>query len=57
MAEFFLYELDLPLIIVDSWDEINLDKLQNLIPILSKKDISPITEEYWINKLRKQFES
>jgi hypothetical protein len=57
MAEFFLYELDLPLIIVDSWDEINLDKLKNLIPMLSKKNISPITEEYWINRLRKQLES
>lgn len=55
MAEFFLHELDLPLIIVDSWDEINLDKLQNLIPMLSKKDIRPTTEEYWINKLRGYF--
>lgn len=55
MAEFFLYELDLPLIIVDSWDEINLDKLKKLIPILSKKNISPTTEEYWVNKLREHF--
>ena len=55
MSDFFANKLDLPVLLVESWDEITLDKLNQMIPILSRKNLDGIKEQYWIKKLRSHF--
>jgi len=55
MSDFFANKLDLPVILVESWEEITLDKLTQMIPILSRKSLDGIKEQYWIKKLRSHF--
>jgi hypothetical protein len=54
MAEFF-YSLNLPILIVDQWEEASLDYLNKILQVFSNKSLQATKEQYWIDKLRGHF--
>jgi hypothetical protein len=54
MAEFF-YSLNLPILIVDNWEEASLDYLNKILEAFFNKSLEATKEQYWINKLRGHF--
>jgi len=54
MAEFF-YSLNLPILIVDQWEEASLDYLNKILQEFSNKSLEATKEQYWIDKLRGHF--
>jgi hypothetical protein len=54
MAEFF-YSLNLPILIVDQWEEASLDYLNKILQAFSNKSLEATKEQYWIDKLRGHF--
>ena len=54
MVEFF-YSLNLPILIVNNWEEVSLDYLNKTLETFSKKTLEATKEQYWINKLRGHF--
>lgn len=55
MMEFFKNELNLPIILVDSWEEINLEKLNKIALSYLNKNFEATKEDFWIKKLRNHF--
>ena len=54
MAEFF-YSLNLPILIVDQWEEVSLDYLNKILQVFHNKSLEATKEQYWIDKLRGHF--
>lgn len=56
LTEFLKYNLQLPILLVNSWEEVTIEKLEKEYEFLSKNfNTSAITEDYWIYRLRSHF--
>lgn len=56
LTEFLKYNLQLPIFLVNKWEEVTMETLEKEYEILSNNfNTSAITEDYWIYRLRSHF--